>query len=406
MSILKLHRPRSARNRSHAPLAVIGLAGMVAACDTPIRANSAASPAPPLRETACEPGTFTVKRGGESETSTVQICVDGMSLRMRTSGDVVMTGDGTAVAGMGADSWLILETRAERLHRMAITSGPDGLEYEWSIDGDSRLFDDGAREWRDLVLTVLARYREAWEVRGTEARLRAEIGSHERRVASIRREIGSHERHVASLRRQIGSHERRVASLRRQVGSRERGVESLRRGMARMASTETQEPLRAWTGALERLDSRQLAAAAQALAWEFDEVRLRALDEDVRRIVGEGLRLREETRNEMVGRLAVTQVDMVRAEGELRSARQAVEEYGLAQRVGEVRREIERYDLAGKIRDIEARIEEYDLDGRIAEIEARIEEWDGDRRVEEIEQSIRDHSAAMRRLADATGRGR
>ena len=109
-----------------------------------------------------------------------------------------------------------------------------------------------------------------------------------------------------------------------------------------MASTETQEPLRAWTGALERLDSRQLAAAAQALAWEFDEVRLRALDEDVRRIVGEGLRLREETRNEMVGRLAVTQVDMVRAEGELRSARQAVEEYGLAQRVGEVRREIER----------------------------------------------------------------
>lgn len=374
MSILKLHRPRSARIRSHAPLAVIGLAGMVAACDTPIRANSAASPAPPLRETACEPGTFTVKRGGESETSTVQICVDGMSLRMRTSGDVVMTGDGTAVAGMGADSWLILETRAERLHRMAITSGQEGLEYEWSIDGDSRLFDDGAREWRDLVLTVLARYREAWEVRGTEARLRAKIGSHERRVASIRREVGSHERHVASLRRQIGSHERRVASLRRQVGSRERRVESLRRGMARMASTETQEPLRAWTGALERLDSRQLAAAAQALAWEFDEVRLRALDEDVRRIVGEGLRLREETRNEMVGRLAVTQVDMVRAEGELRSARQAVEEYGLA--------------------------------GRIAEIEARIEEWDGDRRVEEIEQSIRDHSAAMRRLADATGRGR
>ena len=428
MSILKLHRPRSARIRSHAPLAVVGLAGMVAACDTPIRGDSAASPAPPLRETGCEAGTFTVMRGGESKTSTMQICVDGMSLRMRTSGDVVMTPDGTAVASMDADSWLIVETRAERLHRMTITPGPGGLEYEWSIDGDSRLFDDGAREWRDLMLTVLARHRDVWEVRGKAARMRAEIGSHERRVASIRREIGSHERrvasirreigsherHVASLRRKIGTHERRVASLRRQVGSRERRVESLRRGMARMASAETQEPLRAWTGALERLDSPQLAAAARALAWEFDEIRLRALDEDVQRLVGDALRLREETRNEVVGRLAVAQVDMVRAEGELRSARRAVEEYGLAQRVGEVRREIERYDLAGKIRDIEsrieeydlngkirdieARIEEYDLDGRIAEIEGRIEEWDGDRRVEEIERSIRDHSAALRRL--------
>ena len=170
-----------------------------------------------------------------------------------------------------------------------------------------------------------------------------------------------------------------------------------------MASAETQEPLRAWTGTLERLDSRQLAAAARALAWEFDEIRLRALDEDVQRIVGDALRLREETRNEVVGRLAVAQVDMVRAEGELRSARRAVEEYGLAQRVGEVRREIERYDLAGKIRDIESRIEEYDLAGRIEEIEAGIEEWDGDRRVEEIERSIRDHSAALRRLIGAIG---
>lgn len=71
--------------------------------------------------------------GGESETSTVQICVGGLSLRMRTSGDGVMTGDGAAVASMDPESWLILESRAERLHRMAITSGPSGLEYEWSI---------------------------------------------------------------------------------------------------------------------------------------------------------------------------------------------------------------------------------------------------------------------------------
>lgn len=60
------------------------------------------------------------------------------------------------------------------------------------------------------------------------------------------REVGSHERRVASMRREIGSHERRVASLQRQVGSHERRVEGLRLGMARMASAETQEPLRVW----------------------------------------------------------------------------------------------------------------------------------------------------------------
>lgn len=43
----------------------------------------------------------------------------------------------------------------------------------------------------------------AW--RGKEVRLRAEIGSHERHVASLRREIGSHERRVASMRREIGT---------------------------------------------------------------------------------------------------------------------------------------------------------------------------------------------------------
>ena len=387
-----------------ASLAVVVWAGMTAACDRPIHLDSAASPAP-LRETGCEAWSFTLEGGGESQTSTVQVCVDGMSLRMRTSGDVAMTEDGTAVAGMDAGSRLILESRAERLHRMAITSGPGGLEYEWSVDGGLRPFDDRAREWRDLVLTVLARYREMWEVRGKAAGMRREIGSHERHVASLRRAIGSHERRVAGMRREIGSHERREASLRRRVGSRERRVASLRGGMARMASAEAQEALRAWTGALERLDSRQLAAAARALAEEFDEVRLRALDEDVRRIVGDALRLREETRNEVVGKLADAQVVMMRAESELRSARQAVEEYGLDQQVGEVRRKIERYDLAGKIRDIEAQIDEYDLDGRIREIEERMEEWDGERRVEEIERSIRDHSAALRHLTRATESG-
>ena len=189
-----------------------------------------------------------------------------------------------------------------------------------------------------------------------------------------------------------------------------------------MKSAGMEEAVRATTRALPRLDSQELGAVVQALAQAFDEVRLRALGEDARQIVEDALRLREETRNEFVRELTYVQVEMVRAEGELRSARQAIGEYDLEQQVGEIRREIERYDLDGKVldieaqieqydldgkvRDIEARIEQYDLDGRVRGIEAEIEEWDADRRAEEIERSIQDDVAALRHLIDATERRR
>ncbi len=434
MSILKPHRPSFSRIRTLAVLAAIGVAGIVAACARPVRMDTAESPSPPaeiaglpesptdtpapaalraptpappserapseppttgpitaapavpetraLQEFDCRSGSFTgIRRDGES--TTVQLSADGMSLCMRTSGEVVMNEDGTAVASMDSGSWLVLESQADRLHRMVITSGPDGLEYEWSIDGRSQPLNDEARDWRNLMLTVLGGSRQAWEVRGREASLRRQIGSHERHVASLRRQIGSHERHVASLRRQTGSHERHVASLRRQIGSHERhdaglqraingyerGVATLRQGMARM----------------ER--------------W-----------------------LREEAGNDVREQLADIQVELERAERQVRSIRQAIEEYDLDHRVGEITQEIEeydldgrvgeieariqRYDLDGRVREIEALIEQYDLDGKIRELEGQIEEWDGDRRADEIERSIQDEIAALLRLVRATERRR
>ena len=455
MSILKLHRPRYSRVRTHIALAVVGGVGLVAACATPVHRDPAASPTPraetarpserppdqpvppervappgdpapaaiavpapapalvrtvaeppaagPIRaapavpealepqEIECSPGRFTgIRRDRES--TTVQVSVDGMSLCMRTSGDVVMTGEGTAVAGMDPGSWLVLASQAERLHRMAITSGPSGLEYDWSIDGRSRPFDDEARDWRNLMLTVLARSQEAWQVRRQEASLRREIAGHERHVAGLHREIAGHERHVAGLHREIAGYERHVAGLHRETAGHERSVARLQQGMARVTSAETQEALRATTRALAQLDLQELEAVAQALVEleELDEVRLSALDEDVRRMVRDALRLREEAQNEFVKQLTSIQVEIVRAEGEMRSARQAVERYDLDRRMGEITQEIEQYDLDGKIRDIEA----------------QIDEWDADRRAEEIERSVQDDIAALRRLIHANERSR
>ena len=477
-SILERHRPRFSRIRTNAALTVVGVVGMVAACARPVPMDPVANSTPPVeterlpehpaedppppgnpapaaaspsnrmptepsetgpivapavsealapRELECEPGRFNGMMR-DRESTTVQMSVAGMSLCMRTSRDVVMTGGSTAVASIGPDSWLVLASQAERLHRMAITSGPTGLEYEWSIDGLSQPFDDEAHDWRNLMLALLARSQEVWGVRAKEGSMRREIGTHQRHIAGLRREIASHERHDASLRREIASHKRHVASLRREIASHKRHVASLHRGvaglerrvadlqrrMARMTSAGLEEGLRATTRALERLDSRELDAVAQALAENVGEVRFRTLGEDARQIVEDVLRIREETQNEVVRQLTNMQVEIVRAEVELRSSRPAIGDYDLDRRVDELGREIERYDLDGKVRDIEARIERYDLDGkvrgiegqieaydldrRVRELEAQIEVWDADRRAEEIERSVQDEIAALRRL--------
>ncbi len=445
MSILKPHRPRFSGRRTYAALVVVVLAGVVAACARPVRMDPPASPAgqaeterpqappadnaaptairapapvllanrppaessatrpvaaapaapePPGRqEVECEPGSFTgiVKN---PESTTIQVSVDGMSLCMQTSGDVVMTGDGTAVAGMDPGSRLVLASRAERLHRMAITSGPDGLEYEWSIDGRSQPHDDEARAWRDLMLTVLARTREAWEVRGREASLRRQIGSHERHVASLRRQIGSHERHVAGLGRQTASHERHVAGLRRQIASFERHVAGLRR---QIGSHE-----RHVAGLHRQIGSheRQIASMRRQLA--STDPRLVSLERNVREI---GRRIE---RYDLAGKIRGIEARIERydLDGKIRNIESRIARYDLDRRVRDIEAGIARYDLDGKIRGIEARIEEYDLDGRVRALEAEIEELDTDRRAEEIERSIQDDIAALRRLISTTGRRR
>ncbi len=490
MSILRPNRPRFSGIRTSAVLATVGVLGILAACARPVSRDTAATSSPPvetrvpgdlpgensavpvpdpepprdvladrvppaphvaelptqlasapdpaptqaeirkdsgLQTLECNPGNkWNVVRRGEEWT--FQQHVAGIRLCMRNRGNVQLVFDSISPQRMDAESWLVLESQADRLHRLVIRPGLGGLEHDWSIDGRAYAFGADAEEWRDIMMTVLARLREAWEMGGKEASLRREIGAHQRHVASLRRQIGSHERHVGSLGRRIGSHERRVASLRRQIGSHERHVASLRRQlastdsrvaslhqrMARVISLETQEALRATTRALEQLDLRELEAAAQALFEGFDEDGPREWDEDAWHVLDDVLRLREETQNEVGRQLTDMQAEAGRIASERRSVRQTIEQYDLDRRVREIRREIEQYDLDGKVRDIEGQIDQYDLDGKIhgieerieqyhlegkvREIERQIEELDADARVDEIERSIQDEIAALRRL--------
>ncbi len=89
--------------------------------------------------------------------------VAGMRLCMRAEGDVSLNTEGTAVLALGgADSWLVVESRSEKTHRLAVTQGPGGIEREWSVDGIRLPLDAEARQWRNLMFTVMRGYQEAW----------------------------------------------------------------------------------------------------------------------------------------------------------------------------------------------------------------------------------------------------
>lgn len=89
--------------------------------------------------------------------------VAGMRLCMRAKGDISLNAEGTAVLALGgADSWLVVESRSEKAHRLAVTRGPGGIEREWSVDGIRLPLDAEARRWRNLMFTVMRGYQEAW----------------------------------------------------------------------------------------------------------------------------------------------------------------------------------------------------------------------------------------------------
>ncbi len=454
MSILKQDRPRYSLARTTAALAGISVAGTLIACANPVPGDSAAQPAPHVEETASgeaqpqermipapspepmaeadpvpepaspgnavpEPTTpetavpeppavislqeldcnlWSVRQTRDGGSTTVQTTVDGMQLCMRSRGDVVMTASGTTLESMDAASWVVLQSKAEMLHRMVITSGPDGLEYDWSIDGRPQPLDAEARDWRDLMFTVLARSGEAQQIRGREASLRGEIASHRGWVATLQGRIASHRWHVATLDGQIASLRAHVAGLHAQMAS------------ARVRAIRLQGPLAAVRQAAERVyrvDRIDVQGATRSLDdvdWsrafgragqvpEATAVReaLNGLSQSVQRL-RESLETLDEVYRDSTQR--------VEDDLEVRLAELAgqIEEYDLAGSVAAIEAQIEEYDLDGRIAELESQIEEYDLDGKIREIETQIEELDADRRADDIERSIQDEIAALRRL--------
>ncbi|MDE0358479.1 MAG: hypothetical protein OXN92_12220 [Gammaproteobacteria bacterium] len=419
LSILRRHRPRYSAVGTTSALAAIGMVGTLLACGHPVPREPAPQPstpenaeterlaaAPPMSEPMevpppvtnappvesrsvepapaplatpeavnpqpfqCNPGKWTiVRRRGEW---TLQRQVDGLRMCMRNRGNFEIGSQNVATDSADEGSWFVLESQAERLHRLVVTRGPGGLEYDWSIDGRSEVFDDRAREWRDLMLTVMNGYLDVQDVLAEASSLRETGWAHRRHVSGLQRQIGTHQRHVGGLQREIGTHQRHVGGLQRQISTQQLHVSDLHHQLAytdmevdRLRREIARMPFAGIQGALR--------ATMQSLELQAD-----------------------------------------RMETESRALRQGIQEYDLAQRVREIEEQIEEYDLDGKIREIEIQIKEYDLDGRIRgiemeieeydlagkieEAEGRVEEFDADGRIDEIERSLDDEVAALRRI--------
>ena len=510
MSILKRHRPRYSLARTIAALAGIGVAGTLIACANPVPRDpdaqpaprdqaivpgevqardrvipapspeptaavspapepipaseipsepaSAPDPAPPAPEGSqdanrqaldCNPGSGNgvMRRAGEW---TLQRRVDGMRLCMRNHGNVEMASDGTAIQSMDDDSWLVLESQTERLHRLVITPGPGGLEYDWSIDGRSQAFDGEAGEWRDLMLTVMDGYLEVQEIRGEEASLRGQIAAHRGHIATLRGAIATHRGHVAALRGEIATHRGLVATLRGEVAGHRGHVAGLRgqvnsppaqvaRVMSRLsaqvelianrhamttladrmreavetarqalATTEVQMALESARESLERVDARKaietarqasgtgdlaeaMRAAAEALETALQTPEMQETMADLAEL--------SETLSAAADDWTTVADDLQQIERDLAARRDGLEQEAAAlarERMREIEEEIEEYDLAGRVAAMEAQIEEYDLDGKVAGIEAQIEEYDLASKIREIEAQIEELDADRR----------
>ncbi len=301
---------------------------------------------------------------------TIERSVAGMYLCMRTHGDVAMSDDGTEVRAVGADSWLLLESREDGTHRLVITEGSGGIEYDWSVDGARRTFDAEARQWHDLMLRIMNGYQEAMEIRGEESRLRGRISAHRGHVSGLRGEISAHRGHVSGLRGEISGHRGRVSGLRGEISGHRGHVSGLR---GRISAYRGR--ISALSAAMRLAERAETRAALEAELQEL-ESRMRQTEEEI----------------------AAYDLD-----GKLQEVEEQIAAYDAEGRTREVEQRIEDYDASGKVAAIEAEIEAYDLEGKTREIERLIEELDTDRRIEEIEDSLEDEIAALRRLVGSAG---
>lgn len=312
-------------------------------------------------------GTRTETSGWSDGDRIIQRYVDDVRLCMRTHGGVVLTDDGNGVQAIGAGGWVLLEAEDAALQRMLISSGPDGIQHEWSIAGSQQPFDADARAWRDSMMEVLNGYWQSSRLRGQQSSLRGKISSARGHVSSLKGKMSSARGHVSSLKGKGSSARGHVSSLKGKMSSARGRVSSLK-----------------GTISSHRGKISSLRAAINATSDEQTRERL---------VVETALHEQQIREVEAVIAAYDLEAEVAEIEGEIAN-------YDLEAREIEIEGEIAHYDLQSRVAEVAAEIERFDLDAKVREIEAEIKELDADRRADEIERAIEPQLQQLRRLIE------
>ncbi len=152
MAIVRRNRPRPRGLITVSVLTVLGVAGVTAsvANPVPVVTTSATTAQPVAAGFVREDCSF-----GSAENWVAKRSLEDAVLCIGVNGDAVVSDDGREVLEISAGGSIELESSGRRRHRLVITQGPGGLEHDWRIDGRKQVFDEEARQWRDLMLVLL-----------------------------------------------------------------------------------------------------------------------------------------------------------------------------------------------------------------------------------------------------------
>lgn len=237
MAIVRRNRPRRRGLVTATILTGLGVTGVTASVANPVPVAS--TPATTAQPTAAAEFVPEDCSFVSAEDWVAKRSLDDAVLCIGVNGDVVMSDDGLEVLAIGTNGSLELESSGRRVHRLVVTQGSEGLEYEWTVDGRERVFGAEARQWRDLMLALLRdSFPASWP------RVFGEDGGLGARVNGVSRgAVNSDWDDVAELRGRAASTQGEVAGLLGQMATNRAEELALRSALKAAENTATREAL-------------------------------------------------------------------------------------------------------------------------------------------------------------------
>ena len=276
--------------------------------------------------------------------------IDDVRLCMRVHGDVEL--GASEDHSIAADGWILLESEGERLHRLIIRPGDGGLEHEWNVGGESRPFDELAREWRDGMLAVLKGTMEIYRIRGEESELQDRISRRRGAVSELEGQATYDRGVVAGLQSQVAYRQSVVADLLNQISYHQEVLSGMRDEIAYHRGVVS--------GMRDEIAMHRDRVAA------FEEVKS-SYEAQITAIIPR-LKTASSAERQQIEETIKAWEDRIRGTVE------QIQAYGLNARVQKIETGIRNYGLDARVRSVEQQIVNHEQRAGLEEIEAAIEE--------------------------------